>query len=143
MDVAQITEHVHCFMIADQCMDSATRVSRLLFELAQQLDHPISIWPAIREITNLNQMGVTRNPVAPAIDQLGLTQNLNKTVVISVNVPYRYNSADTQKFRLCEDRRRAAKAGTEQGNANEVHDDDGPSVTGIFPESVGEDPWAH
>jgi len=60
-----------------------------------------------------------------------------------VNVPYRYNSADTQKFRLCEYRRRTAKAGTEQGNANKAHDDDGPGVTGIFLESAGEDPLAH
>jgi hypothetical protein len=84
--VAQITDEIHHFVIAQQHVNRATRLARLALETHEQVQHLARLRAAVEEIAGADQMRIAGLPVRGGVDHARFAQYRNQLGVRAVDV---------------------------------------------------------
>ena len=79
-------------MIADERMDLTAVPRRLDFQVAEQIDHPLGVGPAVEQVARLHEHRAAAAPAAIAADEMGLAEDGDERVEGAVNVANRDDS---------------------------------------------------
>ena len=94
VDVAQVAQHAHDFVIAEQSMDRAAGAAGFVFEPFQQIERFPRIGPAIDDITELDEVGAPARPAQAFVQDSGGLQDLDEPIVRAVHVADRDDPID-------------------------------------------------
>src|SRR5580765_5214137 len=74
-DVPEVTHEIHHFVVAQQALDSAASLRRLVIERYHQVQNFARLWSTIYEISKLNQGDFAARPAALLVDEFYSLQN--------------------------------------------------------------------
>ncbi len=84
--VTQVAQHVHDFVVADDLLDPALALRRLLIEGHHQVEHAADLGPAVGQVAGLHEGGRAAGPVLSVVDEAGRLEDPDQAREAAVHV---------------------------------------------------------
>ena len=92
VDVAEVPQHVHDLVVAEERVDAPAGLARLALEAHQEVEHLAPVRPPVEQVARLHEVGLSACPPVLRVHEAREAQDGDQVVVAAVDVAHRHHA---------------------------------------------------